>query len=239
MAWLVLITHQTQAARKVLRLALPAPDGRVRLRRAARPSSGPQSYFAASFCAAISPAAPSLSASRARPKRARLILLAFGGVEIGQVKLRHRRGNRGRWLGGELVIEVDGFVAARGLVVQALPAPLGQVRKTGFQECDAAFSSVFCLFWPRSISVTPESREPSRPTGSQPKIVGHGHKSPDSPLWRGRRRSHRRPAPAELRVAPAARYKHPGPRSAQYWPPTSARLRKSNRRRPEPQSLLR
>ena len=68
----------------------PAPDGRVRLRRAASRRVGPQVLLCAQLlrrnlaCRAVLIRVPDLG-----PKRARLILLAFRGVEIGQVKLRH------------------------------------------------------------------------------------------------------------------------------------------------------
>jgi hypothetical protein len=70
MGWLVLITHQTQPEMRMLKYSLSlrslAGEG------AQAPWKGPrssmqrqaaQTYLAASFCAAICPAAPSLSAS--------------------------------------------------------------------------------------------------------------------------------------------------------------------------------
>jgi len=69
MAWLLLITQQTQTAKKVLRLALP--QSHIRLRMAAGSLRVARSYFPVSFCAAIWPATPSLSASRTLAQSAR------------------------------------------------------------------------------------------------------------------------------------------------------------------------
>ena len=65
MAWLVLITHQTQPEKEMLRFArtphiVAREESLESQPNFARPS---KSYLAASFSAAIDPAVPSLSAS--------------------------------------------------------------------------------------------------------------------------------------------------------------------------------
>ena len=90
MAWLVLITYQTQAATEMLRLAQP--------RGGVLPATAPGGW-------AFAGAAVLLSSQLLRgdgaccaffirimdlgPKRTRLILLAFRGIEIGKIQLRH------------------------------------------------------------------------------------------------------------------------------------------------------
>jgi len=64
--------------------------------------------FAASFSAAMEPAAPVLSASRnLGPDLLGLVLLARGSIEVGQSQLRSERWNGYGGLGCEGVVEVD------------------------------------------------------------------------------------------------------------------------------------
>ena len=102
-AWLALIHHQTQARAKCSKRCrhsrVQSKDSR---------SLGPLSptllraayCLPASFCAAIEPAAPSLSASLTLAHSARAwSCLPVRDIQIGQVKLRHCRRNRHRRLG--------------------------------------------------------------------------------------------------------------------------------------------
>jgi hypothetical protein len=90
MAWLVLITQQTQAAKKVLRLVLPyaaesrpnPPNGRAFAWIAVLLSS--QLLRRDLSCCAVLIRIADLG-----PKRARLVLLAFRGIEIGKIELGH------------------------------------------------------------------------------------------------------------------------------------------------------
>ena len=65
MAWLVLIIHQTQPEKKMLRYAKPISILPGKGSKSAFPCAAGaiRPYLAASFCVAICPAAPSLSAS--------------------------------------------------------------------------------------------------------------------------------------------------------------------------------
>ena len=63
------------------------------------------------------------------PEGARLILLAFSNIEVGQVELRHSCGDGLRGLGNERVVDVDGLGVARGLAIEAGKSEFGQVGK--------------------------------------------------------------------------------------------------------------
>jgi hypothetical protein len=90
MAWLVLITQQTQAAKQVLRLNLPYACDCAWLPAFARGAVLLRSQLLRRdlACRAILIRIADLG-----PKRVRLVLLAFRGIEIGKIELRHSGGN--------------------------------------------------------------------------------------------------------------------------------------------------
>jgi hypothetical protein len=97
MAWLVLITQQTQAAKKVLRPVLPRPRGvycpvpetHVRLLPTASLHARAVLLPAQFPCRDLPCRAILIRIADLGPKRARLVLLAFGSIKIGQIELSH------------------------------------------------------------------------------------------------------------------------------------------------------
>src|SRR5665213_4133253 len=61
------------------------------------------------------------------PQCAGLVLLAFGGIQVGQIKLRHCGRNRVRWLGNQGVVEINGLRIASGLTIKPCKRKFGQV----------------------------------------------------------------------------------------------------------------
>ena len=149
--------HQTQADGKCSRATgqlkdpAPKPDWRSLAPRAGS-AVGPTAWR---------PASARQSSPRRRPcprpspwptELARLVLLACGGVEVGQIKLRHGGRNRLRGLGGQRIVEIDGLRRRAPSGDRAWPAPAWP----GWRDCGptspaAAFSSVSAdAVWPSS-----------------------------------------------------------------------------------------
>jgi hypothetical protein len=104
MAWLVLITQQTQAAKKVLDPFYPAPEARAaprlrlfcpvpetRIDCARRLGLRAQAVLLSSQLPSrdLACRAVLIRIADLGPKRPRLVLLAFGGIKIGKIELGH------------------------------------------------------------------------------------------------------------------------------------------------------
>ncbi len=96
MAWLVLIKQQTQPAKKVLRPTLPhpracfiRPETHVQLHPGAGLRARPVLLSAQLPRRDLACRAVLIRIADLGPKRSGLVLLAFGSIEIGKIKLGH------------------------------------------------------------------------------------------------------------------------------------------------------